>query len=283
MIIVRLKGGVGNQLFQYALGGALQKHYGVPVSYDISKYKNDPLRKFELHALDPNIAEEGSIRAFFSPSLMERIKGKLKAKQGNEIIKEQPKQEWRFNGDIFKMNGRSLYLDGYWQSPRYFELFQTDLRKQFAQLIIPEQSTMGDNYVNSVAIHVRRGDYVNSNLTSEIYSALPLAYYQSAINLMEASNRNLKFYLFSDDLSWCREHFKNVNVSFMENSDSPLFDLALMSRMEHHIIANSTFSWWAAWLNENPSKIVVAPKQWFKDSNMNESAKELIPESWIRV
>ena len=283
MIIVRLKGGVGNQLFQYALGGALQKHYGVPVSYDISKYKNDPLRKFELHALDPNIAEERSIRAFFSPSLMERIERKLKAKQGNEIIKELPKQEWCFNGDIFKMNERSLYLDGYWQSPRYFELFQTDLRKQFAQLIIPEQSTMGDNYVNSVAIHVRRGDYVNSNLTSEIYSALPLAYYQSAINLMEASNRNLKFYLFSDDLSWCREHFKNVNVSFMENSDSPLFDLALMSRMEHHIIANSTFSWWAAWLNENPSKIVVAPKQWFKDSNMNESAKELIPESWIRV
>ena len=283
MIIVRLKGGVGNQLFQYALGGALQKHYGVPVSYDISKYKNDPLRKFELHALDPTIAKEGSIRAFFNPSLVERIKGKLKAKQGNEIIKELPKQEWCFNGDIFKMNERSLYLDGYWQSPRYFELFQTDLRKQFAQLIIPEQSTMGDNYVNSVAIHVRRGDYVNSNLTSEIYSALPLAYYQSAINLMEASNRNLKFYLFSDDLSWCREHFKNVNVSFMENSDSPLFDLALMSRMEHHIIANSTFSWWAAWLNENPSKIVVAPKQWFKDSNMNESAKELIPESWIRV
>ena len=178
MIIVRLKGGVGNQLFQYALGGALQKHYGVPVSYDISKYKNDPLRKFELHALDPNIAEEGSIRAFFSPSLMERIKEKLKAKQGNEIIKELPKQEWCFNGDIFKMNERSLYLDGYWQSPRYFELFQTDLRKQFAQLIIPEQSTIGDNYVNSVAIHVRRGDYVNSNLTSEIYSALPLAYYQ---------------------------------------------------------------------------------------------------------
>ncbi|NCQ11249.1 MAG: alpha-1,2-fucosyltransferase, partial [Bacteroidetes bacterium] len=137
---------------------------------------------------------------------------------------------------------------------------------------------------NSVSLHIRRGDYVDN----KYFAQIPLEYYYNSIELIENKFPNSSYYVFSDNLNWVKNNFKtNVNLHFVDANDSStdFMELYLMSKCNHNIIANSTFSWWGAWLNKNPDKIVIAPKVWFGDKTAQENYKngQHVPNNWIKM
>lgn len=162
----------------------------------------------------------------------------------------------------------NMNLYGFFQSEKYF----AD-QKDIIQNLLTPITRFGTKY-DHTAVHVRRGDYTN---LKEEYVQLDMSYYQRAMQTTAS-----KFYvIFSDDISWCRTIFNNNNVIFSEGR-SPAEDLALMSSCEHQIIANSSFSWWGAYLNKNPSKIVIAPQRWF-GPKLPHNTRDLLPEKWIKL
>ena len=183
---------------------------------------------------------------------------------------------------------KNIYLDGYWQSELYFKDIRNEIIEDFLiKAPFGERATMylADIQTSkSVSIHIRRGDYVSNTHTNNIHGVCDLNYYQIAINYMISNVENPKFYIFSDDITWCKIHFDHLdNKIFVENTNNALEDLELMKSCQHNIIANSTFSWWGAWLNQNTKKIVIAPKRWFAEEKMEANSKNIVCESWVRV
>jgi hypothetical protein len=137
----------------------------------------------------------------------------------------------------------------------------------------------------SISIHVRRGDYVSDGFTQQFHGNCSLEYYSNAISLLASNNVDFTLIFFSDDCEWVKEQFKNLTYSkmFIDHNDgeNSWKDMLLMSSCTHNIIANSSFSWWAAWLNDNPKKTIIAPKNWYADTKLN--TDDLIPPQWIRI
>ncbi|HRG37135.1 MAG TPA: alpha-1,2-fucosyltransferase [Bacteroidia bacterium] len=182
-------------------------------------------------------------------------------------------------------------LEGYFQSEKYFEhckklvLAQLELDYKHQNTVNELYSKINPNNLETVAIHVRRGDYVTNPGTNEYHGVLPLSYYEHAIEVASSSRKLLNqplFVVFSDDIDWCKENIKSelLNIHFMEQNGS-VIDLFLMSKCDHQIIANSSYSWWSAYINSNPDKIVIAPEYWFKGGPKN--TDDLIPKNWIRI
>ena len=182
-------------------------------------------------------------------------------------------------------------LEGYFQSEKYFAhckklvLAQLELNYKHQNTVNELYSEINPNNLETIAIHVRRGDYVTNAGTNEYHGVLPLTYYENAIEVANSSRKLLNqplFVVFSDDIEWCKQYFKSelLNIHFMEQNGA-VIDLFLMAKCDHQIIANSSYSWWAAWINQNPDKIVIAPEYWFKGGPRN--TDDLIPESWIRI
>jgi hypothetical protein len=175
-------------------------------------------------------------------------------------------------------------LNGYWQSEAYFSDIRAQILDDF-QFIDPPDSANEDmasciRESTAVSLHVRRGDYV----TNQRHGTKPIDYYASALGMMSARVCEPHFFVFSDDPSWCKQ---NLHIDYPtiyvdhNNADTGYKDLGLMSQCQHHIIANSSFSWWGAWLNRNPDKIVVAPEQWFADPSID--TDDLYPADWIKA
>lgn len=281
MIIVRLKGGLGNQMFQYALGRALSLRHDVSLGIDTSFYNSasKPKRQYDLDVFNivAKILNKNDTPIFY------RICRKNKFL--NKIIKHKGKEKFfNFDPQILSFNG-DLYLDGYWQSPKYFESFEDEIRKDFTFKNLPAQNTEDlareiEN-ANSLCIHVRREDYVG-NKNHEVVNK---EYYLKGIEYIKNHTLIDKIYIFSDDTEWCKNNLQfEFPTMFVgdeyaeEKSEGHMF---LMSKCKNFIIANSSFSWWAAWLSHNKEKIVICPKQWFPDESINTS--DLIPENWIRI
>ena len=178
----------------------------------------------------------------------------------------------------------NVYLDGYWQSWKYFNNYSDIIKKDFT-IKLKYLNTIDRNLLtqiensNSVALHVRRGDYVNNKDVNKFLGICDKSYYESAIEFIKNKVVDPRFYIFSDDPDWCLKEFGNEFFIISGNHDWQ--DLWLMSKCKNQIIANSSFSWWAAWLNNNMEKIVVAPKKWF--SGMNIKIDDRLPESWIKL
>ncbi len=189
-----------------------------------------------------------------------------------------------FKPDILNL-GPNTYLDGYWQSEKYFESIADTIRQDFKlKKSLPEniqKLQLEIKNKNSVCVHVRRGDYVGNNLNQ----VLDMDYYQRAIATVSEKTNIEHIYVFSDDIEWCRENlgfnFPTTFVGSEYAGERASGQFALMQACAHFIIANSSFSWWAAWLAENSEKIVVAPKKWFGDSSIDTSHR--IPEDWMRI
>ncbi len=163
----------------------------------------------------------------------------------------------------------SLNINGFFQSERYFD----DQKDIILGLLTPKVS-YSINW-NTTSIHVRRGDYVNNGA----YEQLGIDYYTRAM----AVTKSKHYMIFSDDISWCKKRFVGSQFTFSEGK-SPVTDLSLQSSCEHNIIANSSFSWWGAYLNKNPGKIIVAPNKWFGTTLVNtHNTKDLVPSSWIKI
>lgn len=292
MIIVKLQGGLGNQMFQYALGRHLSIKNKASLKLDISFLEEDgsnvTRRKYGLSAfnIEASIATENEV-AWFKKYLFK--KGKFWFWY-NRIIANRSRYAWeeRFNFEPWILDlSDPVYLDGFWNTEKYFKDIEDVIRKDFTlKEPLSEASKeflLKISKTESVSIHVRRGDYVSDPKTNTWLGVCPLEYYNQAISRMITDVKAPHFFIFSDDPTWARE---NITPTFPAtyisgNPEHPEEDIVLMSNCKHNIIANSTFSWWGAWLNTNPQKIVIAPKQWFKTEKMD--TRDIIPESWIKI
>ncbi len=293
MIVTELIGGLGNQLFQYAAGMALAQHHQVDLKLDSSGFARYPLRKYALKpfrttASELNSSELNAFRPGTSIVLRGLRKLGLEAGFTGRATLHREKREFSFDPNFLSLPART-YLTGYWQSWKYADLVERRLRDEFTLV-----GTLGSrsaellgrlNEDEFVAVHVRRGDYVNHPKTQSVHGNCGLDYYESASRRVQTHRPSAKFLVFSDDLDWCREHLRlpgsPVFYADTAGSDCPEEDLILMAACRHHIIANSSFSWWGAWLGKNPDQIVIAPKRWLADSTIDTSA--LTPPGWERI
>jgi hypothetical protein len=292
MIIVKIIGGLGNQLFQYSFGRVIENKLGVEVFYDISDFKNYNLRKLDLQHFDfeLKIANEKQIqqaKSFKNKLIFKFFKG-LNIHKSN-IHKLSFYQEYitDYHDTIFNLS-EDIYLDGYWQSEKYFYNHKNLIRNQ---LIIKTPVSIDNQVVldkirntNSVSVHIRRGDYVSNDLAFKLYGVCSLEYYNKSLDYINNRIEDPIFYIFSDDIEWAKINLINSHSKIfvdLNNADTAYEDLRLMSSCKHNIIANSSFSWWGAWLNSNVDKIVIAPELWFADSNMN--AKDILPVGWVQI
>ncbi|MHB9141033.1 MAG: alpha-1,2-fucosyltransferase [Paludibacter sp.] len=297
MIIISLFGGLGNQMFQYACGKTVATRLGVELKLDISHLvdrsprKNFTYRDYELSIFDikDEIASLEEVRRFIpnlwnSNKFTQQFYRMKRLCLGNSFFKE--KTKFVYNKEIDSVSDNT-YLYGYFQTEKYFNNLRNDLLKYFNLVNImdePNSSLIAQmKNQNSVSIHVRRGDYTNSP-----FNLLSLQnYYLKAIKLIQEKIDSPFFYIFTNDYKWVEENFTslNINKSIVDiNTDNQSFlDMILMSNCKHNICANSSFSWWGAWLNTNPVKVVITPEKWFKNTEYIESTYDLIPSNWVQI
>lgn len=291
MIISNIIGGLGNQMFQYASALALTKQLSTELKIDIRDFDNYKLHQgFELNnVFNCNIE-------FATNAELDRVLGLSKYKLIKRILRRQIMCWARNKKHVvepsfhfwpgFHQLTSDIYLDGYWQSEKYFSESESDVRKAFTfrHPLSNKNLEIADSIskVNAVSLHVRRGDYV-TNSKNAFLGTCSLDYYQQAIDHISAHVKNPVFFIFSDDIRWVKDHLTlNYEKNYIDHNTGKKshFDMHLMSLCKHHIIANSSFSWWGAWLNPNKEKIVIAPKNWFSN-DLND--RDLIPSSWVRV
>jgi hypothetical protein len=289
MIIVRLAGGMGNQMFQYAIGRKLSVMNNTTLGLDIHDLLDKTPRPgftfrdydLDLFSIQAEIIPQSKLswrqRSWGKSVFLNKIRRALFVGHGKE-------KGFTFNPRILEL-GPDVYLDGYFQSHKYFESIASIIRKDFTlKNPLPENIRTLKIEIesrNSVCIHVRRGDYVGNSF----HETVSKDYYDKAISLLSEKTKIEHVYVFSEDISWCRE-----NLSFAQPTtfvgdeyagERASGHFALMQACSHFIIPNSSFSWWAAWLAENSGKIVIAPKKWFGDESIDTSHR--IPDEWIRI
>jgi hypothetical protein len=296
MITIRMTGGIGNQLFQYALGLHLKEVYQKEVQFDTSFYNINGQDDATIRDLDIESFTLGDLQKNNSSNILSKsvlAKGQRFLERLFVPYYRQSyffEQTLRFDPNVFKVKN-SVYLDGYWQSPEYFKGIEGKLRSQFVIENKMTEYAAGlskriNDMKNAISIHIRRSDYLNKY--SHVYYSQPISYYLASLKVIKGylQTDNIKLIVFSDDIEWCRTNldFKYPTI-FVDALQRPSYeDMILMSQCSHHIIANSTYSWWGAWLNKNDDKIVVAPKNWFLEPYKNEIyTQSIIPSSWIRL
>ena len=286
MIVVGLKGGLGNQLFQYALGRRLAIEHGCPLILDDRALHSDPLRNFALNQFQINqtLATPLSYPLHGVGAYLNPLYRLLPSTQSVTMANE---KGFAFDPQVLEYDS-GTYLNGYWQSERYFlpirQTLLTDL--VLAKPLSTEQSKLAEQIrgINAVSLHIRRGDYVSDATTNSYHGLCDLNWYHRAVETIAQDVSNPHFYIFSDDYAWAT---KNVQLSHPTHFIEPQqdghesIDMHLMSLCQHNIIANSSFSWWGAWLNQNLQKRVIAPANWF--ANAPHDTRDLIPASWQRL
>lgn len=270
-----VSGGLGNQMFQYALYLSL-KEKGKNVSLDTSFFyilkMHNGYELEKIFNLDSSYSNDSKLYTFYLRIIMKfRFYPFAINDRGD------------FNHKVFTK--KPMFLLGYWQSERYFENIQSTIKRSFQFVGIDKLSIEFYKEImncNSISLHVRRGDYEGLESVANICTT---QYYLNAINYILARVDNPVFYVFSNDILYCERIFKDVNCSMKYvsnniNKDS-YKDMYLMTGCQHNIIANSSFSWWGAWLNSNQNKIVISPNKWVNDNELKNET--IIPENWIRI
>lgn len=280
MVIVKLIGGLGNQMFQYAIGRHLAYKNQTKLKLDISGFKTYRLRKYELGCFDTveEFANNTEIKIF-------NLKRRFNIFFKNKNILYTEKEKCKFNPEVLKCK-ENIYLKGSWQSEKYFKDIEAIIRGEFT-VKTPQTGKNKEiarqisSYKSSVSLHIRRGDYVFSLHTNQFHGTCTLDYYYRCVKYLARKVTNPHFFIFSDDPKWARNNLKlSYPITFVDHNgpDKSYEDLRLMSQCKHHIIANSSFSWWGAWLAKN--KIILAPKKWF---NINLKTPDLLPDNWIKI
>lgn len=287
-------GGLGNQMFQYAAARALALDKDTWVYLDPSFLHEDSKgrwtqREYELGVFNIHYKFERSGRINFLRSL--NLKSYMKRMSDSKLwflpYRNFYQSDHRYHPEICEYP-KNTYLHGYFQSEKYFIHHDAQIRKDF-EFLEPAKgrnAELLDKIRNSVSVsvHVRRGDYVTLAAASAFHGLMGMEYYQSGIELIASKiNLPLNYFVFSDDPEWARANLQfHGETTFVDwNSGKSGFeDMRLMSNCKHHIIANSSFSWWGAWLNPSKEKIVVAPKQWFTDGSAQD---DIIPDSWLKL
>ena len=276
---VRLTGGLGNQLFQYAAGRSLSLRHNTRLVLDVSFFNARRHRQFELDQF-PIAADLLPLRPLNRFTTSCRRLWSCWGKSWH--VYQEP--HFHYDQDFIGLPA-TVTLKGYFQSERYFNDFAATIRSELTppQPADPDWQRWGHRIAaeRATALHVRRGDYVASKKASQIYHACGIDYYRRA---MERCPCDGPVYVFSDDLDWARENLPPLRPLVFPDGPanrSGLTDLWLMTRAHHHIIANSTFSWWGAYLANANKGITIAPRRWFQDESIDD--RDLIPTSWQRV
>ncbi|MEI6304723.1 MAG: alpha-1,2-fucosyltransferase [Candidatus Taylorbacteria bacterium] len=365
MIIIKIKAGLGNQMFQYACGRALSLRNNDVLELDLAQWADRQVtdRPYGLNnfKIVENIAKDSDIKSLKYPLgiMMGKLLNKMKTlmridnikfipsiirKKGNIYLDgywqsekyfadfaEQIRKDFQPRGQLshaskeilknidtrreFKLNHFNLetatrfsnfahplkdHLNrflvklgikekGYWQNEKYFKSIENNIKKEFT-LINPLRSAAKKfaieigSLINSISIHIRRGDYVSDQKTNKYHGTCGPEYYSKAIKYITSKiGSNIHVFVFSDDIEWVKQNMPlKYPVTYVSSPEIPDYEeLILMSQCKHNIIANSTFSWWGAWLNENPDKIVIAPKRWTLKGEKN--FKDICPPSWTRI
>lgn len=299
MIMVRLMGGLGNQMFQYAAGLQLATLRKTILKLDPTflldrmPRENFTYRDFDLEIFDlqPEIASPAEVRRFrrlaepASRSVLERVADKLARR--HYYLESSP----AFDAGVLELPDET-YLEGYFQNERYFADIGVEIRKRFR--LAPDESKLpagtrrlADDIRSNqgICLHVRRGDYASNPVSFQHHGLCSLEYYQNGLKELRARGATGPVFIFSDDVKWCRDNFKESDkfVVVGDEHAGPCSSLHfwLMTLCQSFVIANSSFSWWAAWLGENPNKIVVRPSQWIQASEFRDA--DICPPSWIKV
>lgn len=293
MIYVNIIGGLGNQMFQYAAARNLAERLGCDFKLDISAFEQYKLHKYCLDKFNivNKFADSEEVAEFKEKEKQKGLRKLVGTFTGKKYAEHEKlfKEVKMFNFDERFLNlTDGVYLSGYWQHEKYFSSIEDIIRSDFqvkasqknrnkevAQLI--EDS-------RSVSVHIRRGDYVADHKTLKVHGICSLDYYEEALRIIKEKLDNPTYFIFSDDHKWVKDNLKiEGEMVFVDHNDSSTNyeDLRLMSQCKHNIIANSTFSWWGAWLNDNKSKIVIAPNRWMASGNYRDI--DIVPHSWAKI
>lgn len=284
MIIAELTGGLGNQLFQYAAGRNLAEMRGTKFRISTLNYQRYKLHAFSLNhfCIEAEEATQKEVNQFTQP--ITRLTDLLKPIHKRSVFRE---RQFHFDSSFCSIGDNTL-LRGYFQSEKYFSPVSGILRQEFSvkSPLSGKTKEVESRISNtsSVSVHVRRGDYINDSKINRVHGVCDISYYNNSVKMISDVVENPFFFIFSDDPEWVKENIRlSFPSEFVNHNDSSnnFQDLYLMSRCKHNIIANSSFSWWGAWLNSHPDKIVIAPSKWFNDSKRN--SKDIVPESWVRI
>jgi hypothetical protein len=280
---VRVMSGLGNQLFQYATGRAVAQRTNTRLRFDISYVGHELNRPYALgdfHIPAKVVDGEPKDLTFMRDFAAEDAY--VRERFGATMIRELDETH-----ELEMLLGApaNSFLAGYWQNPAYFEEFSDQIRRELKPRMTAAISS-GEATIaaaeQSVAVHVRRGDIANDPGMAQMFGALDPGYYRRAAQRMLESRPSAEFFLFSDDPEWCRTQLDLPGPTHLISGDNQAFeDLALISACGDAIIANSSFSWWGAWLGERPGSIVLAPAVPFKDQRLNE--REYYPDRWQLV
>ena len=292
MIVTRMDGGLGNQMFQYAFGLYLASKHQSPLSLDLNSYHTGPqhgymLDRFNVQAVELNNAIRAKLprrhRATTLSGLVSPLPDWLRA----DVLRREKERPFGFQ-EKYLQTPDDCYLVGYWQSEKFFPGLRSRLLEHFSP-----RSPISDTSMriiermqscNSVSLHIRRGDYISNSANSKLYAQLSIAYYQECLERWAEERDGVQVFVFSNDIAWCLEQLRPKMPShFIDHTGLEMAheDMIMMSHSACNVIANSTFSWWSAFLNNRENKVVVAPAQWFCPGTMDDSS---IPcESWSRA
>lgn len=288
MVIVKIQGGLGNQMFQYAFYEYLRK-YTRDIKFDLSRYdramQHNGYELNKIFGIDVPAADEDEVKAMKADfwHLLPKVKRRVFGTPKSVFLQE---TAWSFDGKLFRDN---TYYSGYWMNYRYFDDKRRLIKQKFT--FAGEISEQNQKVIKkmaecqSVAVHIRRGDYLED---AKYGSVCERDYYEEAIRSVNRAVASPYYFFFSDDAEWVRENFRMENsmvIDWNTGKDSYL-DMMLMSRAKHNIIANSTFSWWGAYLNANKDKVVIGPRYWFADEKRDrreQMAEAVMLPAWIRI
>lgn len=296
MVIVKIYGGLGNQMFQYAFARALSLKYNRELVVDKS-YFNKENYPFHLHAdYYPYKLDLYNLESEFTPNNISKFIKSIKRKRLYRLInplmvlpglrKRFPQyySKWNFSFSQFEKS-KVAYLEGFWQKYTLIGEFKPEIRKDLSLQIKSVKNTTLLKQIqtsNSVAVHFRLGDYVSNPKFKAVYAQCNLEYYTKAMEYIAERSNNPTFFIFSDTIEWVKENLKSEqNIVFVDTEDVDHEHLYFMSQSKHNVIANSSFSWWGAWLNDNPEKIVIAPQSWFRDTDRVGDIH--YPDDWMRM
>lgn len=303
MILVKLMGGLGNQMFQYAMAMTLAHRHdcqllidkSLCVESERSRESGLSLRPFELQVF----GIKGQIANGQSPHRTLKIRKEHKCRKVAGLllckVANFACDSWRvcvyerkdvaFDRSLLNLP-RNVVLEGYFPSYKYFQEIEDILRREFTFIVEPDEQNQGMidmiSSSNSISLHIRRGDYISDSKTKDKFGVCSPAYYQKAVEYLAGAVKDPQFFVFTNDPDYVRGNLKinYPSIHVTHNSGKRSYeDMRLMSLCKHNIIANSSFSWWGAWINRNPRKIVVAPSPAFDKLALGDS--DFYPEPWI--
>ncbi|HSV94378.1 MAG TPA: alpha-1,2-fucosyltransferase [Spirochaetia bacterium] len=285
MIIINLTGGLGNQMFQYAFGKNKSISLGIPLKVHFTDalfctkrgYSLDCFKTKIIHASSEDISSSGFPQSGIGRLFYRLVKSlNLSSIFFPCVVTEENYQEVFRKFDSCK----NYYIEGYWQGDKYLGNI-SELSKLFTfsnKLSFQANNILKKiNSTNSVAIHVRRGDYVSNGRVRKIFEPCGVVYYRRCIKYLNKKSKSLSYFVFSDDFSWAKKNIKTNCPTYFVSNNKAWEDMYLMSRCQHNIIANSSFSWWAAQLNKHKNKIVLLPNQW-TTSKLSKELSMVSPE-----